>query len=240
MLIKGIFLSLGLAALLTSTLRAEDEEKAKMSKASTIRVQADATVTASPDQSVIQIAVVTQATKAEDAAKGNAEKADRIIQRLRKVLKTQTGISTINYSLSPDYRYPKEGGQPQIVGYTASNTVEVRTTDLPKVGDLIDAAVGAGANNIQALRFELKDDAAVAARALAEAAKKARAKADAIAAALQLQVVRILSVEEGGPVVIPVQERTFAMARAEAAPPTPVEAGTIEVQASITLTVEVR
>lgn len=208
---------------------------------STIRVQADATVTASPDQAVIQISVVTQAAKADDAAGQNAEKADRIMQRLRKVLNTQTGISTVNYSLTPDYRYPKEGGQPKIVGYTASNTVEVRTGELPKVGDLIDAAISSGANNIQALRFELKDDAAVAARALAEAAKKAREKADAIAAALQLNIVRVVSVEEGGPVVIPVRERTFAMAKAEAsAAPTPVEAGNIEVQATVTLTVEIR
>ena len=209
-------------------------------KIATIRVQADATVTASPDQAVIQISVVTQAPKADDAANTNAQKADRIVQALRKVLNTQTGIRTINYSLTPDYRYPKEGGQPKIVGYTASNTVEVTTSDLPKVGDLIDGAVASGANNIQALRFELKDDAAVAAHALAEAAKKARTKADAIAEALHLQVVRVISVEEGGPVVVPVQERSFAMAKAEAPAPTPVEAGTIEVQATVTLTVEIR
>ena len=72
-----------------------------------------------------------------------------------------------------------------------------------------------------------------------EAATKARAEADALASALGLKVVRILTVEETSPVVVPVRDGMFA-ARAEAArAPTPIEAGTIDVTANVTLAVEV-
>jgi uncharacterized protein len=76
----------------------------------------------------------------------------------------------------------------------------------------------------------------VRAQALSEASRKARAAAEAMAAALGLKVVRVLSAEEGGqPQVI----RPMAMAMKVAASPTPIESGNIQVQASVTVTVEV-
>ena len=117
--------------------------------------------------------------------------------------------------------------------------IEVKTGNLEKVGDVIDEALGAGANNISGLQFRLKDESAVAAEALREAVKKAKAKADAIATALGVGIVRVMKVEEGGPVIVPVMERSLAMSDAARAE-TPVEAGTIEVQATVTLTVEIQ
>lgn len=93
--------------------------------------------------------------------------------------------------------------------------------------------------SIQALRFELKDEQAVRAQALRQAASRARSKADALASALNLQIVRVLSVSEaGGPVVVPMREAMLA--RASADPATPIEPGTIEVRATVNLVVEVR
>ena len=72
------------------------------------------------------------------------------------------------------------------------------------------------------------------------AALKARAKADALASALGVRIVRVLHVDEGGQPMRPVFAEAMTMrASADSAAPTPVEPGTIEVQASITLTVEI-
>lgn len=202
-----------------------------------IRVTGDATVTVKPDQAEINIGVVTQAQTAQAAAAQNAQKQDTVISELRKALGAGSDIKTISYSLSPNYRYPKEGGQPTITGYTASNIVQVKTANLEHVGKVIDLATGSGANNIQALRFTLKDELGARTQALQEASTKARAKAQAIASALGLKIVRVLHIDEGGQVTpLPVNGRAFAMATVAQ---TPVEPGTIDVRATVTLTVEV-
>ncbi|MGH9335301.1 MAG: SIMPL domain-containing protein, partial [Vicinamibacteria bacterium] len=109
------------------------------------------------------------------------------------------------------------------------------------VGEVIDVATEAGANSVQNIQFGLKDEAAVKARALREAATDARRKADALADALGLEITGIFSVIEGEPdVVRPMPAyREMAMAQAASAP-TPVEPGTIEFRASVTLVVGIR
>ena len=203
-----------------------------------IRVTGDSTVTVKPDQAEISIGVVTQAPAAGTAAAQNAQKQDTVIAELRKLLGAGADIKTISYSLSPNYRYPKEGGQPTITGYTASNIVQVKTSDLTQVGKVIDLATGSGANAIQSLRFTLKDELSAPTQALQEASTKARAKTQAIASSLGLKIVRVLHVEEGGQIIgIPVNGRAFAEMANVAQ--TPVEAGTIDVRATVTLTVEI-
>ena len=203
-----------------------------------IRVTGEATIKVSPDQAQIDIGVVTQAQNAQAAASQNAQKLDATIAALRKALGSGAEIKTISYSVSPNYRYPREGGQPTITGYTASNIVQVKTNDLTKVGSIIDTATQTGANTIHSLRFTLKDEQAARAQALREAAMKARAKAEALASALNLKIQRVLHVEEGGQISAPIMYARAEMAQ-DAAVQTPIEAGTIDVQATVTLTVEV-
>lgn len=216
------------------------QEPADKSEKATIRVTGEATITAKPDQAELDLGVVTQAATGQAAAAQNAQKQDAVLAQLRKVLGAGAEIKTVSYSLTPSYKYPKEGGQPSIAGYTATNVVEVKTGDLAQVGKLIDAATQSGANTVQSLRFTLKDAQAVLSQALREAAAKARAKADALASALGVKIIRVLHVDEAGQPIRPVYAEAMSMrAGVAAAPPTPVEAGTIEVQASVTLTVEI-
>lgn len=205
-----------------------------------IQVSAEAVVTVKPDQALIEVGVVMQAATAQAATSDNAQRVDATIAAIRKVLAGSGEIKTVGYSVRPVYRYPKEGGTPTISGYTASNTVQVTTNDLASVGRVIDVATASGANTIQQLQFTLKDDQGVQLRALSEAAAKAKAKAQAVASALGLKVVRVLRAEEQGGAVRPQNERLYMMAGAASTQaPTPVEPGTVEVRASVTLTVEV-
>ncbi len=201
-----------------------------------IRTTGQATIKAKPDRAILDIGVVTQAATAEAAGAGNANQLAAVMGRLRG-LGSALEMRTINYSLSPNYRYPKDSGQPTIAGYTASNTLQVTASDLSLVAKAIDLATQSGANKIERLQFTLKDESAVRSQALRQAAAQARSSADAIAAALGLKIVRVLRAEEGTPAV-PRPQPMFAMA-AERAAPTPVEPGNIEVQAIVTLTVQV-
>src|SRR5438445_134334 len=107
---------------------------------------------------------------------------------------------------------------------------------------LVGAAgsVPAGAKQGQGIQCPRRDSEGVRAEALREAATKARAEAEVLASALGLKVVRILTVEESSPRVVPV--RAFmagAVRTAAAAPAPPVESGTLDVTADVVLTVEV-
>jgi hypothetical protein len=138
-----------------------------------MRVTGEATVTTKLNQAQIGIGVVTQAETAEAAAAQNAQKLDVVLAELRKAVGPEGEIQTVGYSLRPNYRYPKEGGQPAITGYTASNIVRVKTNKLDEVGSIIDLVARLGANTIQRLVFTRKDEEVVRTQALQEAATEA-------------------------------------------------------------------
>jgi hypothetical protein len=208
------------------------------SRPPSITVNGEATISAEPNQAQIDIGVVTQARSAPEASKENAERLSRVLAEVKKLLGKGDEVKTAGYSLTPNYRYP-QGGKPEIVGYTASNTVRIKTNTLDLVGKLIDGSMQAGANNIHRLMFTLKDEQAAQLEALRQASAKAKVKAEAIAASLGLKIVKIASITEGERTIQPVfRDRQMFAARAEAAP-TPIEPGTVEVRSTVTLTVEV-
>jgi uncharacterized protein YggE len=205
-----------------------------------IRVTGRATVSEKPEQASVDVGVVTEAPDAKDAGRLNAEKLDAVLEAVRNSLGPGAKFETVSYSLHPVYRYP-ERHEPVLTGYSASNVVRVKELALDKVGEVIDLATSSGANSVSNIDFGLRDEAAAKARALREAAIEAKAKADALADALGVQVLGILSVSEGEPDIIrPVPTYRAELAMAQAEPPTPVEAGTIEVRASVTLVVGIR
>ncbi len=166
-----------------------------------IRVTGEARVTTAPDQAEIDVGVITRGDTARRAAEQNARETARVLAELKKGLGAAGAIQTIGYAVRPEYRYPREGGEPQISDYVATNVVRVTISDLDRVGEVVDVAVGAGANRIQRIRFMLKDEAAVYRQALQQAADQAEAEAEALAAALGVRVVRVFSAaEESAPV----------------------------------------
>ncbi len=209
---------------------------------SSIRVTGDARINAKPDRVQIDIGVQTQAQLSQEAAAANARQLDAVLAAVRKAAGPAAELRTLSYSLSPNYQYHPGGGEPTITGYTALNVVEVQLDDLARIGDVIDAATHTGANRIQGIQFTLRDQDAVRAQALREAAQRARAEAEVLAGALNLKVLRVLSVEESSPRIMPLRShlnvaRAVSASAAEA--PTPVESGTVEVNAEVGLTVEV-
>jgi len=225
-----------LVAVAASPARAQ---QTPLSPVSSIRVTGDAKVTARPDRVQIDIGVTTRAAQSQDAASQNARQVDAVLAAVRKATPAAV-LKTISYSLNPTYQYHSKGEEPTIAGYSAVNVVQVTLDDLAKIGTVIDSATLAGANHVQGIQFTLRDQDAVRAEALRQAATRARAAADMLAAALGLKVVRVLSVEENSPRMVPVRAymgapRTTAVSAAA----TPVEAGTLDVTADVMLTVEV-
>jgi hypothetical protein len=209
---------------------------------SSIRVTGDSKVTARPDRVQIDLGVTTRAAHSQEAATENARQVDAVLAALKKAAGPAAVLKTISYALNPNYQYHTSGGEPTITGYTASNVVQVQLDDLARIGSVIDSATQAGANHVQGIQFTLRDQDAVRATALREAALRARAEAEVLAGALGLKLVRVLSVEEMSPQVMPVRYMAApraGLSSASADVATPVEAGTLEISADVTLTVEV-
>jgi uncharacterized protein YggE len=228
-----------IAAVLLAAGMPSAQEIERMQRPPSVTATGEAVITAEPDQAEIDVGVVSQARNAPDAGKENADRVTRVLAEVRKILSKGDEIKTAGYSLVPNYRYP-QGGKPEIVGYTATNVLRIKTASLATVGKLIDAATQSGANTIRRLIFTLKDEQSAQIQALRLASEKAKAKAEAIAAALGLKTVKVLAVTEGDRGFVPMVMSYDRSASAErlAAPPTPVESGTIEVRSSVTITAE--
>ncbi len=188
------------------------------------------TVSVTPDQAKVQFSVVTQAATAQDAASQNANQVTAVLAALRSLLGPNADLKTLSYSLNPNY---STGSQPVLIGYTATNTVQVSLSDLSLIGKVIDTGIQAGANRVQGLQFGLKDDQPMRAQALKLATVQAKAHADAMASGLGLKTGAAISIQEGFATVV--QPRLGVAAPSAT---TPVETGSVDVTATVTLKVE--
>jgi uncharacterized protein len=207
---------------------------------STISVTGSATLHVKPDEVRINIGIVTQDSKANDAVAENASRLNGVLDALRQAIGPGADIKTIGYELTPDYRYDSGNRQPEITGYTATNTVRVTLDDLGKMGAVIDAATRSGANRIEDIQFTLRDPQETQTKALHQAAVDAKAQAVALAAALGLKISRVLTVRETGGYPLPIRPIPMGFARMQAtARATPIEAETLDVKSRVSLTVQV-
>ena len=189
------------------------------------------TVSVQPDEAKVQFSVVTQAVTASDAASQNATQVTAVLAALRSVLGPSANLRTLSYSLNPNY---SNGNQPILIGYTATNTVQVTLSDLSLIGKVIDTGIQAGANRVQGLQFDLKDDQPTRAQALKLATVQAKAHADAMASGLGLKTGAAISIQEGFATTVP----PVRLGTAAPTATTPVETGTVDVTATVTLEVE--
>ena len=228
-----------LGALLLSTAssaHAQEPPAYGASPPGTIRVVGEATVTAKPDLAELDLGVVSEAATAEAAGADNARKMERILAALKKELGANADVKTVGYMVTQRLGDPKprERTQP-IVAYVVTNVVRAKIPDVKAAGRVVDVGLKAGANEVQRLIFTLKNPDPVQAEALKAAATKARTRANALASALGLRLGNVVSVSDGD-----FSQRPYAMdgmrfQMAEKAGNTPIEAGNLEVQATVTV-----
>jgi len=202
-----------------------------------VRVQGEANISVPPDRAQLDIGIISQASSAKAVTDLNAKQSTAVIEQLRSVL-SASKIKTVNFSVNPNYRFPKDGGTPETIGYAATNTIRLNVDDIVTLPRVIEIATKAGASNVNRLEFALRDEARVRARALAQAASQAHASAEALAASLDLRLGRVLRVEEGQPVIVsPARQVEISTVKAATAD-TPIEPGNINIHASVNLTFE--
>ena len=110
-----------------------------------------------PDRAWVTIAAESRAKTPGEAQKLNADAMSAVMQKLKGVGLPAEAIRTAAYELRPEFDYANN--RQTLRGYVARNAVEVRVDDLPKLGEVLDVAVGAGATSVSGIRFDLKDRA---------------------------------------------------------------------------------
>jgi uncharacterized protein len=224
LLIAGVLL---VAAAIAGVAQPHLGRSATPSAGSTITVTGNGTVDSTPNRASFDFGVTTNGATAAEALSRNSAEARSIIDALKKAGIAAAGIQTTQVSLWPQ---TSSNGM-EIAGYQASNSVNVSAA-LAESGALVDAAVGAGANNVDGPDLDTADRASLYDQALDRALSDAKQKAQAIASAAGLRLGTALRVHEGGNAVV---EPVFAeAARSSTAPP--IEAGTQKIQASVTVT----
>lgn len=231
-------LLLAAAPLLRSGVPPASRQSEETDEPATLTATGVGEVAVRPDRAVVRLGATAQATTAV-AAQGQVDEVmQRALAAIRQAGIPEEHVQTTGLALYPVYSQPahdaanEEGFTPTIVAYRAGNTVRVQVDHLPLVGTVIDAGIGAGANQLEGLSFELRDDTAVRAEALRLATRNARQKATALAEAAEVRLLAVQRIAEGDGAV-PLQRdmrASFEMAAVA------VEPGQVRVQASVTLT----
>jgi len=199
----------------------------------TITVSGEGKVILQPDIAYINIGVHTEKPTASDAVAQNSTDSQAVIDALKSAGVSANDIQTTNYNI---YQNNQTGPDGKVISsaYDVDNTVYVTVRDITKMGNLLDAAVKAGANNVNNIQFDLADKTKALSDARASAVKAAKAEADELAAAagVTLGDLQSMTLNENTPSPI-FYGKGGGVALASAA--VPVNPGTMEITSDVTM-----
>ena len=198
-----------------------------------LSVSGDASTYVIPDTVSISIGVITRAPTAKEASDKNAVSMNAVMNALKNLGLQDRDIRTSFISIQPEYNYSRDGGSPDIVGYSASNNVQITTTMIDKISDILDKSVSAGANQVSGISFMVSEEKQKQIRdeLLSNAVNDAKSKADNLAKSLDVRIVDVktISISEGA------QPFPLTQAVAEKAA-TPIQPGESRVTLSVQVT----
>lgn len=211
-------------------------------QARSVSVSGSGQVNVKPDVGVVVVGVQTQAVEASTVLAQNNEQMQAVINALAEAGVAQDDIQTQTVQLQPiepvpppNQPFPATGATQAMTptSYIATNLVEVRVRDVADLGAVLDAAVQAGANRVESIRFEVSDPLEALARARDAAWEDAHQKAEQLAGLADAELGEVLTINEAATLPFPAVERvaTFDVAAA-----VPVQPGTQTVSVNIQVT----
>jgi uncharacterized protein YggE len=202
-----------------------------------ISVAGTGSVTRTPDVANVGASVETTAPNADDAVSRNNEIYDRIVAALAKagVARQDVTLSYYNMNYNPRPRVVPPQSDGERYGYTVSRGFNVKVRSIGNAGRVADACTSAGATAINGVTFDLADSSTALGEATRKAVADARARAEALAAASQLRIVGIKSIDLGGGGVFPPRPEPMMMKAASNAP-TQFDQSNVNVSVSVNVT----
>lgn len=199
-------------------------------------------VSAKPDRAVVTLGSSASADTAGAAQSLVNDALKRITDALKSAGIADDKVQTQGLYLQPVYDAhtpSREGQPPKIIGYRAQSTLRIEVDAIDTAGRVVDAGLKAGANEMQGITFEIKDDSNMRREALAKAVADAQAKGAIMADAAGVRLAPIpIEISEGGftNFALPsMMARGGMMAMDASSSSTSVSPGSIRVEASVTV-----
>jgi uncharacterized protein YggE len=200
-------------------------------EARTITVTGEGRVSAAPDMAILRLGVSREARKASDAMRAASEAAAAVLAQVEQAGIAPRDVQTANVSLSPRWQHTQNTA-PRVIGYVASNDLTVRVRDLSSLGDLMDAVVSDGANQMNGLSFSIAEPRPMEDQARQAAVSDARAKAELLAEAAGVALGEVMTISENGGTAPPLAMARSAMMEASAVP---IAEGELDVFITVTV-----
>lgn len=215
-------------------------------KSNVISVSKTGTVYTKPDLAIVTITSTTEAKTASDAITKNREKSAAVLGFLKDQGIQDKDIKTTNYNVYPKYEYVSVSSSSEIyydrnqklVGYTATESLEVKIRQLDKIGDITTGAVSKGANDVSGLNFTVENMDAEKAKARSQAIIDAKADAQSIANGLGVKLVKIVNFTESGNYPYYAYEMTKSIGAGVSS--APVATGENKIDVTVNITYEIQ
>jgi uncharacterized protein YggE len=170
----------------------------------------------------------------------NAAKVNGIIAAMKTMGIAEADLQTSNYSIQPKYQYTD--GNQTIVGYSVSQSFNIKVRDLTKVGTVISKAGELGANQVNGVTFTIDDPTGLELQARAKAIENARSKANELAKAMGVDIVSIVTFSESSNTpnqpIFAYRDMATAEPMAKTAPD--IQPGSLDVSSNVSVTFEIR
>ncbi len=173
---------------------------AEMASTPLVRVNIAESLRTPPDEASMTVGTQAKAATATAAVAANKVKTEKLLAAIRAAGVRERDIQTQGIQLQPDYRWdpqPNGQGRQTLVGYIASNSVQIKTRDIDKLTSLLDALTTVGADTVYGPNFGISDPAPLRKEARIRAMARGQAEATEYARNNGYTSVRLLSVEEG-------------------------------------------
>ena len=173
---------------------------AEMASTPLVRVNIAESLRTPPDEASITVGTQAKASTATQAVAANKTKTEKLLAAIRAAGIRERDIQTQGIQLQPDYRWDNEPGgrgHQTLVGYIASNSVQIKTRDIDKLTSLLDSLTTAGADTVYGPNFGISDPAPLRKEARIRAMARGQEEATEFARNNGYTKVRLLSVEEG-------------------------------------------
>jgi uncharacterized protein YggE len=240
MVILGIVAAAALVIGFAASAMGSDQASSTAKPSRTITVTSTATVKAKPDEALVNFGVRSEDADSAVAMAQNAKDMQAVLDALKAAGIADKDIQTLDVAL--DQRVENRGRPSERTVFVASNSVQVTIHALASIGHVIDAAVGAGADSVNDVRFLLSDPNTIRTDALSQAVKGARTKADALAQAAGAKVLGVVTINEEAyraPVYHAPFQQKLAFGAVAAAPTPVVAPNSLEVSVTVTVVWEI-
>ncbi len=205
----------------------------------TLFVSGSASNQTKPDKVTVSLGVETTDSTAQAALTSNSNLMNKVLEALKATGVQENETSTSTFNITPNYNYSSNNNQGRLIGFTVSNSIQIESSSIESVSKWIDAAVSAGANNVNNIYFSLSNQKSDEMKnsLLKDAIDNAKTKADIAASAAGLKVIGVKSiiVGEAGSPPPPVPVYSAKAFDGAAALPTPITSGQQEISASVSI-----